>query len=183
VLEAWTDRTRELSALPGVEQVFVFENRGEEIGVTLAHPHGQIYAYPFVPPRMMRMVSTAERHRATRGTCLFCEVLAAEEASDVRVVAKRSRWVAFVPHAARWPFEVHLPTTGLCCRSPSTGGSPSLRPGAPTTFCAWSRSRGENSTCGSPTSGRQRCAAGQRMPPGRCGRWPRKASRWADSSR
>jgi UDPglucose--hexose-1-phosphate uridylyltransferase len=108
VLEAWTDRTRELSALPGVEQVFVFENRGEEIGVTLAHPHGQIYAYPFVPPRMMRMVATAERHRATRGTCLFCEVLAAEEASDVRVVAKRSRWVAFVPHAARGPFEVHL---------------------------------------------------------------------------
>jgi UDPglucose--hexose-1-phosphate uridylyltransferase len=108
VLEAWTDRTRELSALPGVEQVFVFENRGEEIGVTLAHPHGQIYAYPFVPPRMMRMVGTAERHRATRGTCLFCEVLAAEEASDVRVVAKASSWLAFVPHAARWPFEVHL---------------------------------------------------------------------------
>jgi UDPglucose--hexose-1-phosphate uridylyltransferase len=108
VLEAWTDRTRELSTLPGVEQVFVFENRGEEIGVTLAHPHGQIYAYPFVPPRMMRMVATAERHRATRGTCLFCEVLGAEEASAARVVAKTSRWVAFVPHAARWPFEVHL---------------------------------------------------------------------------
>jgi UDPglucose--hexose-1-phosphate uridylyltransferase len=108
VLEAWTDRTRELSKLPGVEQVFVFENSGEEIGVTLAHPHGQIYAYPFVPPRMMRMVGTAERHRATMGTCLFCEVLAAEEASGVRVVAKTSRWIAFVPHAARWPFEVHL---------------------------------------------------------------------------
>jgi UDPglucose--hexose-1-phosphate uridylyltransferase len=60
---------------------------------------------------MLRMVSTAERHRATRGTCLFCEVLAAEEASEVRVVAKRSRWVALVPHAARWPFE------GTCTRS------------------------------------------------------------------
>jgi UDPglucose--hexose-1-phosphate uridylyltransferase len=57
---------------------------------------------------MMRMVGTAERHRATMGTCLFCEVLAAEEASGVRVVAKTSRWIAFVPHAARWPFEVHL---------------------------------------------------------------------------
>jgi UDPglucose--hexose-1-phosphate uridylyltransferase len=108
VLAAWTDRTRELSAQPGVEYVFVFENRGAEIGVTLSHPHGQIYAYPFVPPRTMRMIATAERHRAARGTCLFCEVLAAEEAAKVRVVAQTPHWIAFVPHAARWPFEVHL---------------------------------------------------------------------------
>jgi UDPglucose--hexose-1-phosphate uridylyltransferase len=108
VLTAWTDRTRELSQLSGVEQVFAFENRGEEIGVTLSHPHGQIYAYPFVPPRMMRMIGTAERHRATRGTCLFCQVIAAEKAAKVRLVAQGAHWVAFVPHAARWPFEVHI---------------------------------------------------------------------------
>jgi UDPglucose--hexose-1-phosphate uridylyltransferase len=108
VLEAWTDRTRVLSALPGVEQVFVFENRGEEIGVTLSHPHGQVYAYPFVPPRTLRMIATAERHRATLGSCLFCDVVAAEQAMKVRVVTSSSRWLAFVPHAARWPFEVHL---------------------------------------------------------------------------
>jgi len=108
VLAAWTDRTRALSSLPGVEHVFAFENRGEEIGVTLSHPHGQIYAYPFVPPRTMRMIRTAERHLATRGTCLFCMVTAAEEAAAVRVVARTPHWVAFVPHAARWPFEVHI---------------------------------------------------------------------------
>jgi UDPglucose--hexose-1-phosphate uridylyltransferase len=108
VLAAWTDRMRELSRLEGVEHVFVFENRGEEIGVTLSHPHGQIYAYPFVPPRTMRMIGTAERHRATRGTCLFCTVIAAEEAAAARVIAQTPRWVAFVPHAARWPFEVHI---------------------------------------------------------------------------
>jgi len=108
VLAAWTDRTRELSALPGVEHVFAFENRGEEIGVTLSHPHGQIYAYPFVPPRTMRMIATAERHRAATGRCVFCLVIAAEEAARVRVVTRASRWLAIVPHAARWPFEVHL---------------------------------------------------------------------------
>jgi len=108
VLEAWTDRTRELSTLPGVEQVFVFENRGEEIGVTLAHPHGQIYAYPFVPPQTLRMVHAAERHREVHGGCLFCAVVAAERQARVRVVAESDEWVAFVPHAARWPFEVHL---------------------------------------------------------------------------
>ena len=104
VLEAWTDRTRELSKLPGVEHVFAFENRGEEIGVTLGHPHGQIYAYPFVPPRTQRMIRTAERH----GGCLHCAALAAEQDAALRVVAESSRWLAFVPHAARWPFEVHL---------------------------------------------------------------------------
>ncbi|EUA20621.1 galactose-1-phosphate uridyl transferase, N-terminal domain protein [Mycobacterium xenopi 3993] len=50
VVEAWRHRTAELMARPEVEQVFCFENRGEEIGVTLTHPHGQIYGYPFLTP-------------------------------------------------------------------------------------------------------------------------------------
>jgi UDPglucose--hexose-1-phosphate uridylyltransferase len=108
VLEAWTDRVRELSQLPGVEQVFVFENRGEEIGVTLSHPHGQIYAFPFVPPRTLRTLRSARRHHDQTGACLFCAVIEAERAARVRVVAETPRWVAFVPYAARWPFEVHL---------------------------------------------------------------------------
>jgi UDPglucose--hexose-1-phosphate uridylyltransferase len=108
VIEAWSDRLRELSELSGVEQVFIFENRGEEIGVTLSHPHGQIYALPFVPPRTLRTLRSAQRHRDQTGACLFCAVIAAERAARVRVVAETGRWVAFVPHAARWPFEVHV---------------------------------------------------------------------------
>jgi UDPglucose--hexose-1-phosphate uridylyltransferase len=105
VVDAWADRTAALSALPGVEQVFCFENRGAEIGVTLAHPHGQIYAYPFVTPRTARMLDAAALHR---GGNLFADVLAAELAAGVRVVSQSAHWVAFVPVAARWPFEVHL---------------------------------------------------------------------------
>jgi UDPglucose--hexose-1-phosphate uridylyltransferase len=104
VLQAWTDRTRELSSLPDVEHIFAFENRGEEIGVTLGHPHGQIYAYPFVPPRARRMIAAAERH----GSCLHCAAIVAEQDAGLRVVCESSHWLAFVPHAARWPFEVHL---------------------------------------------------------------------------
>ena len=108
VIEAWTDRTRALSAMPGVEQVFVFENRGEEIGVTLSHPHGQIYGYPFVPPRTGRMLRSAQMHHERTGRCLFCDVVAAECDAGERVVAQTERWVAYVPQAARWPFEVHV---------------------------------------------------------------------------
>ncbi|GAA3758366.1 galactose-1-phosphate uridylyltransferase [Microbacterium kribbense] len=103
VIEAWADRTAALSALPGVEQVFPFENRGEAIGVTLGHPHGQIYAYPYITPRTQR---TLEGIAHTSPT-LFQDILDFERAGQ-RVVLEGLRWTAFVPFAARWPLEVHL---------------------------------------------------------------------------
>ncbi len=109
VLDAWTDRTAELSQLPGVEQVFCFENRGAEIGVTLGHPHGQIYAYPFTTPRTERMLASLAEHRErTGGRNLFDDVLADERADGRRVVLDAEHWTAFVPYAAHWPYEVHL---------------------------------------------------------------------------
>jgi UDPglucose--hexose-1-phosphate uridylyltransferase len=108
VLEAWTDRTSELSHLPSVEQVFCFENRGAEIGVTLGHPHGQIYAYPFTTPRTALMLRQVAAHKdATGGENLFDAVLE-RELADERVVLESEHWVAFVPYAAHWPYEVHL---------------------------------------------------------------------------
>ncbi|MFD9379167.1 galactose-1-phosphate uridylyltransferase [Streptomyces sp. NPDC059999] len=108
VLDAWTDRTENLSALPGVEQVYCFENRGAEIGVTLAHPHGQVYAFPFVPPRTAKMVAVADTHRRVTGGNLFEDLLAEARAAASRVVLAGEHWTAFVPYAARWPYEVHL---------------------------------------------------------------------------
>ncbi|GAA1250175.1 galactose-1-phosphate uridylyltransferase [Kitasatospora nipponensis] len=108
VLDAWTDRTAELGGLPDIEQVFCFENRGAEIGVTLAHPHGQIYAFPFTTPRTSKMVASAVGHRARTGRNLFEDLLAAELADPVRVVLAGEYWTAFVPYAARWPYECHL---------------------------------------------------------------------------
>ncbi|MEU7425707.1 galactose-1-phosphate uridylyltransferase [Streptomyces sp. NPDC040750] len=108
VLDAWTDRTSELSHLPSVEQVFCFENRGAEIGVTLGHPHGQIYAYPFTTPRTALMLRSLAAHKeSTGGQNLFDAVLERESAAE-RVVLESEHWVAFVPYAAHWPYEVHL---------------------------------------------------------------------------
>ncbi|MGY4989798.1 galactose-1-phosphate uridylyltransferase [Streptomyces nigrescens] len=108
VLEAWTDRTAELSQLPGVEQVFCFENRGAEIGVTLGHPHGQIYAYPFITPRTERMRTSLAAHREATGGNLFDDTVADELADGRRIVLEGEHWVVFVPYAAHWPYEVHL---------------------------------------------------------------------------
>jgi UDPglucose--hexose-1-phosphate uridylyltransferase len=108
VVDAWADRTAEIGRLPGVEHVFPFENRGPEIGVTLHHPHGQIYGYPFVAPVWRRMLDSARRYRGRTGGNLFADLLAAERDAAVRVVARSRHWTAFVPVTARWPVEVHL---------------------------------------------------------------------------
>jgi len=103
VIEAWADRTAALSALPGVRQVFPFENRGAAIGVTLQHPHGQIYSYPYVTPRTQRVIESVDSY----GPGLFADILASEQAGP-RVVLGGEHWTAFVPFAARWPIEVHM---------------------------------------------------------------------------
>lgn len=108
VIDAWADRTQELSALPGVEQVFCFENRGQEIGVTLHHPHGQIYAYPYVPPRTGVLLRQAQAHLSRTGRLLGADILASEQRDGSRVVIEGAHWTAYVPYAARWPVEVHL---------------------------------------------------------------------------
>ncbi|OBF04792.1 galactose-1-phosphate uridylyltransferase [Mycobacterium sp. ACS4054] len=108
VIEAWRHRTGELLTTPGVEQVFCFENRGEEIGVTLTHPHGQIYGYPYLTPRTAAMLGQAREHRNRHGTNLFGDLLGGEVADGSRIVARDDLFTAFVPFAARWPVEVHI---------------------------------------------------------------------------
>ena len=103
VIEAWADRTAALSQLPGIQQVFPFENRGEAIGVTLHHPHGQIYAYPYVTPRTLRLLGAIDRTAPD----LFDRILAFEQ-NGPRVVLRGEHFTAFVPFAARWPIELHV---------------------------------------------------------------------------
>lgn len=103
VIEAWAHRTAALSALPGVQQVFPFENRGRDIGVTLPHPHGQIYAYPYVTPRTERLLASIDAY----GPSLQADLLDRERSGE-RVLLAGEHWTAFVPFAARWPVEVHL---------------------------------------------------------------------------
>ena len=88
--------------MDGIAQVFPFENRGEAIGVTLHHPHGQIYAYPYVTPRTQRLLASVAEIPD-----LFAQILSRESAGE-RVVLRGEHWTAFVPFAARWPIEVHM---------------------------------------------------------------------------
>jgi UDPglucose--hexose-1-phosphate uridylyltransferase len=108
IIEAWVDRTVALEAMDGIAQVYCFENRGPEIGVTLPHPHGQIYGYPTLTPRTAAMMRQAGHYRDRTGRHLLSDVMEAELRAGVRVVMQTEHFVAYVPEAARWPVEVHL---------------------------------------------------------------------------
>lgn len=106
LLAVWADRTRRLCAEPGIRYVLPFENRGREVGVTLHHPHGQIYAYPVVPPVPARMQQEASRHLVEKGTGVLANLIARELATGARVLYRGQHAVAFVPACARYPYEV-----------------------------------------------------------------------------
>jgi UDPglucose--hexose-1-phosphate uridylyltransferase len=110
VIEAWAQRTAALSALPGIQQVFPFENRGADIGVTLHHPHGQIYAYPYVTPRAAALGAAARQYYDARDgrDTLTGSLLRAEREDGSRMVLESDNFSAYVPFAARWPLEVHV---------------------------------------------------------------------------
>jgi UDPglucose--hexose-1-phosphate uridylyltransferase len=112
VLEVWADRTQVLGALDRVAYVFPFENRGVEVGVTLQHPHGQIYAYPFVPPIIERELELMRSHHAEHGRGLLEDLIAAELAEDRRVLYTGDFAIAWVPVAARWAYEIWVAPRG-----------------------------------------------------------------------
>jgi UDPglucose--hexose-1-phosphate uridylyltransferase len=105
VIDLWTTRTQFHSDNPDIAMVAVFENCGEAVGVTMPHPHGQIYAMPFVSPIVEKELEAASQHS---GSCLFCDLLAEELKQNIRVIAQNNHFVAFVPYAARFPAEVSI---------------------------------------------------------------------------
>jgi UDPglucose--hexose-1-phosphate uridylyltransferase len=125
VLEAWKDRTAELGELPYVQHVFPFENRGTEIGVTLPHPHGQIYGYSYLPAQIKNMLTAADDFFARTSKVLLDEIVAREIREEVRVVAQNAEWVAYVPYAARYPYEIHLAPKRSVMRLPDLDDSAS----------------------------------------------------------
>ncbi len=101
VIDLWAQRTAEYQADPNVKHVMIFENTGEAVGVTMPHPHGQIYAFPFVPPRDERELATV----AKSVECLYCLIRSKELENGARMILNRPYFDAFSPHFARFPYE------------------------------------------------------------------------------
>jgi UDPglucose--hexose-1-phosphate uridylyltransferase len=105
LLEVWGQRTQRLAATGVLRYVLPFENRGVEVGVTLHHPHGQIYAYPFVPPIPQRMQRCELEHYAAKGRALLETLIETELQIRARVLYEGPHAIAFLPAWARYPYE------------------------------------------------------------------------------
>lgn len=110
LIQVWQDRCTHIAQDPGIEFIFPFENKGTEIGVTLHHPHGQIYAFNHLPPFIKMEHSAAQAHYEQHGSCLICAMSENELKNKERIVFEGKEVVAFVPYAARYPYEVHITT-------------------------------------------------------------------------
>lgn len=108
IIGLWRERYQELAANPDIRYVYIFENTGAAIGVTMPHPHGQIYAFPYIPPYVQRELESASEFQGREHQCLYCRLLAGELEDGRRIVTGNDSFVAFVPYAARFPAEMQI---------------------------------------------------------------------------
>ncbi|MGB2783542.1 MAG: galactose-1-phosphate uridylyltransferase [Atribacterota bacterium] len=108
LVKVWRDRYRELGDKDFIDYVFIFENKGEEVGVTLNHPHGQIYAYPFIPPIIGQQLNSSKEYLEKEGKCLFCKTLEEEKEDGRRIIIGNDSFTALVPFSASYTYEVHI---------------------------------------------------------------------------
>jgi UDPglucose--hexose-1-phosphate uridylyltransferase len=125
LLQVWGDRTKVLAEHPEIQYVLPFENKGVEVGVTLHHPHGQIYAYPVVPPVPARMLAQELAYYQAHQQGLLAQLIQQEMADGRRLLYQDEEAIAFVPVCARYPYEVWVCPIQAC--TTFSGLSPSQR--------------------------------------------------------
>ena len=108
LVQMWIDQTRELKKYDFIKYIYIFENRGQEVGATLSHPHGQIYAFPFIPKRISAKIEGIEKWFHMHKGCPICKITEEELIKRERIVYENEYFVALVPFYARFPYEVHI---------------------------------------------------------------------------
>lgn len=108
VINLWQQRFAQLAQLEEIKYIFIFENKGQVVGVTMPHPHGQIYSFSYIPPKPEIELSASKEHFAQNKQCLFCDIINRELNEKARIVAENASFIAFIPFYARWPYELHI---------------------------------------------------------------------------
>lgn len=108
LVQLWQQRFAELSADEKHKYIFIFENRGEVVGVTMPHPHGQLYAYPFIPKRMELETECFKKYSDKHNSCLLCDTNASELSQKVRVIAENEHFVCYIPFFCEYPYGTYI---------------------------------------------------------------------------
>lgn len=112
IINLWTERFTELKKDEKIKCVFIFENRGEMVGVTMPHPHGQIYGYPFIPKKLELELAACKEHHDENGTCLICDMVKDEAQSGDRVIFENEDFLVFLPFFTEYPYGMYIVSKG-----------------------------------------------------------------------
>lgn len=108
LVDLWCERFSELSADEKIKYVFIFENRGDVVGVTMPHPHGQIYGYPFIPKKLELELQSSREHMDKTGSCLVCDMIKAETDFEKRIISENEDFITFLPFFSEYPYGIYI---------------------------------------------------------------------------
>lgn len=115
LVDLWCERFEAMRSDPKIKYCFIFENRGEAVGVTMPHPHGQIYGYPFVPKKLRLETASAAEYAAEHdGKCLFCKMMEHERADGRRIIFQNEHFTVFLPFFTEYPYGVYIISNRHC---------------------------------------------------------------------
>ncbi len=112
LVDLWTERYIAMKADEKIKYVFIFENRGDVVGVTMPHPHGQIYGYSFIPKKLELELASSKEHYEKTGHCLFCDTLKDEFDAKSRIVLENDDFVAYIPFFSAYPYGMYITAKG-----------------------------------------------------------------------
>ncbi len=122
VIDLWVKEYDELGALPDINHVQIFENKGELMGCSNPHPHGQIWAQHSIPIEPAKEILQMQRHLQEHQLCLLCDYLSIEIQERARIVFTNNDAAVIVPFWAVWPYEtIIIPQRHVSCLSELTG--------------------------------------------------------------
>jgi UDPglucose--hexose-1-phosphate uridylyltransferase len=108
LVDLWCERFKVIRSDEKIKYVFVFENRGDLVGVTMPHPHGQIYGYSFLPKKLELETDAAKEYYEEKKSCLFCDLLRNELVEDKRIIFKNEHFTVFLPFYCEYPYGVYI---------------------------------------------------------------------------
>ena len=108
LVDLWTERFEELRKDEKIKYIFIFENRGDVVGVTMPHPHGQIYGYSYIPKKLEVEIESSKEHFEKSGNCLFCDILKEEMDFKQRIIIENEDFVTFLPFFTDYPYGVYI---------------------------------------------------------------------------
>ncbi|MBR2471104.1 MAG: galactose-1-phosphate uridylyltransferase [Clostridia bacterium] len=108
LVDLWTERFVEISADEKIKYVFIFENRGDVVGVTMPHPHGQIYGYSVIPKKIELEMDSCKEYFTENKKCLICDMLKEEAECGSRVIIENEYFMSVLPFFTEYPYGMYI---------------------------------------------------------------------------